>query len=70
MGGFPRALDRQTKPSDWLELVSGVKGAYPGWQKSLGPLKAYLTEELISAGRVKVLSRAHGLYQVLRRRIV
>ena len=65
-GGF-RSADQA---SESLELVSVVKGAYPEWQKSQGALKAYRTEELISTGGVKVLSKAHGIYQMLRRRIV
>jgi hypothetical protein len=43
-----------------------VNQAEPEWQKSPDTLRAYLTEELVSAGRVKVLSKAQGLYQVVR----
>jgi hypothetical protein len=62
----PGLVDRQTKPSEWLTLVSRVNQGEPEWQKSPDTLKAYLTEELVSAGRVKVLSKAQGLYQVVR----
>ena len=62
----PGLVDRQTKPSEWLHLVSRVSEAYPEWQKSPDTLRTYLTEELVSAGRVKVLSKAQGLYQVVR----
>ena len=62
----PGLLDRQTKPSEWLKLVSRVNEAEEEWQKSPDTLRAYLTEELVSAGRVKVLSKAQGLYQVVR----
>ena len=62
----PELLDRPVKPSEWLHLVSRVSEAYPDWQKSPDTLRAYLTEELVSAGRVKVISKAQGLYQVVR----
>jgi hypothetical protein len=62
----PGLVDRQTKPSEWLQLVSRVSEAYPEWQKSPDTLRTYLTEELVSAGRVKVVSKAQGLYQVVR----
>lgn len=62
----PGLVDRQTKPSEWLTLVSRVNQAEPEWQKSPDTLKAYLTEELVSAGRVLVIDRARGIYQVVR----
>ena len=62
----PGLVDRQTKPSEWLLLVSRVNEAYPEWQKSQDTLKAYLTEELVSAGRVLVIDKARGIYQVVR----
>jgi len=62
----PGLLDRQTKPSEWLQLVSRVKEAYPEWQKSPDTLRTYLTEELVSAGRVLVIDKARGIYQVVR----
>jgi len=65
-GGF-RSADQA---SESLELVFVVNAAYPEWQKSQGALNAYRAEELITTGWVKVLSKAHGIYQMLRRRIV
>jgi len=62
----PGLVDRQTKPSEWLLLVSRVNQAEPEWQKSPDTLKAYLTEELVSAGRVLVIDKARGIYQVVR----
>lgn len=62
----PGLLDRQTKPSEWLQLVSRVNEAYPEWQKSQDTLRTYLTEELVSAGRVLVIDKARGIYQVVR----
>ena len=62
----PGLADRQTKPSEWLLLVSRVNQAEPEWQKSPDTLKAYLTEELVSAGRVIAVDRARGVYQVVR----
>ncbi len=62
----PGLLDRQTKPSEWLQLVSRVNQAEEEWQKSPDTLRAYLTEELVSAGRVLVIDKARGVYQVVR----
>jgi hypothetical protein len=62
----PGLLDRQTKPSEWLQLVSRVNQAEEEWQKSPDTLRAYLTEELVSAGRVLVIDKARGIYQVVR----
>ena len=62
----PGLVDRQTKPSEWLSLVSRVNQGEPEWQKSPDTLKAYLTEELVSAGRVLVIDKARGIYQVVR----
>ena len=62
----PGLLDRPIKSSEWLHLVSRVSEAYPEWQKSPDTLKAYLTEELVSAGRVIAVDRARGVYQVVR----
>jgi len=62
----PGLLDRQTKPSEWLQLVSRVNQGIPEWQKSPDTLRAYLTEELVSAGRVLVIDKARGIYQVVR----
>lgn len=62
----PGLVDRQTKPSEWLQLVSRVNEAYPEWQKSQDTLRTYLTEELVSAGRVLVIDKARGIYQVVR----
>jgi len=59
-------LDRQTKPSEWLKLVSRVNEAEEEWQKSTDTLRAYFTEELVSAGRVLVIDKARGIYQVVR----
>ena len=62
----PGFADRQTKPSEWLQLVSRVNQGEPEWQKSPDTLRAYFTEELVSAGRVLVIDRARGVYQVVR----
>jgi len=43
-----------------------VNQAEPEWQKSPDTLRTYLTEELVSAGRVNVVSKARGIYQVVR----
>ncbi len=62
----PGLVDRQTRPSEWLQLVSRVNEAEEEWQKSPDTLRAYLTEELVSAGRVLVIDKARGVYQVVR----
>ncbi len=62
----PGLLDRQTRPSEWLQLVSRVNEAVEEWQKSPDTLRAYLTEELVSAGRVIAVDKARGVYQVVR----
>jgi len=62
----PGLVSRPTRFSEWLQLVSRVNQAEEEWQKSPDTLRAYLTEELVSAGRVKVVSKAQGLYQVVR----
>ncbi len=62
----PGFADRQTKPSEWLQLVSRVNQGEPEWQKSPDTLRAYFTEELVSAGRVLVIDKARGVYQVVR----
>ena len=62
----PGLVDRQTKPSEWLLLVSRVNQGEPEWQKSPDTLKAYLTEELVSAGRVIAVDKVRGVYQVVR----
>jgi hypothetical protein len=62
----PGLLDRQTRPSEWLQLVSRVNEAEEEWQKSPDTLRAYLTEELVSAGRVIAVDKARGVYQVVR----
>ena len=62
----PGLVDRQTKPSEWLQLVSRVNEAHEEWQKSPDTLRAYFTEELVSAGRVIAVDKARGVYQVVR----
>ena len=62
----PDLVDRQVKPSEWLQLVARVNISEPEWQKAPDTLRAYLTEELVSAGRVLVIDRARGIYQVVR----
>lgn len=61
----PGLLERQIKPGEWLELVSRVNQAEPEWQKTPETLKNYLTDELVSAERVKVINKARGIYQVV-----
>lgn len=58
--------ERQITPKEWAHLVGRVNQAEPEWQKSLDTLRAYLTEELVSAGRVLVIDKARGIYQVVR----
>jgi hypothetical protein len=58
--------ERQITPKEWAQLVGRVNQAYPEWQKSPETLRTYLTEELVSAGRVLVIDKARGIYQVLR----
>jgi hypothetical protein len=62
----PMVLERQIKPGEWLDLVSRVNQAGTEWKKTPATLKAYLTEELVSAGRVLVIDKARGIYQVVR----
>ena len=62
----PGLLDRPVKPSEWLQLVARVNQGEPEWQKSPDTLRTYLTEELVSAGRVLVIDKARGIYQVVR----
>ncbi len=62
----PDLVDRQVKPSEWLQLVARVNISEPEWQKAPDTLRAYLTEELVSAGRVLVIDKARGIYQVVR----
>ena len=62
----PDLVERQVKPSEWLQLVARVNIAEPEWQKSEDTLKAYLTKELVSAGRVIAVNKAQGVYQVVR----
>ena len=58
--------DRQIKRKEWLELVQRVSPGKDEWPKSADTLWAYLTKELVSAGRVSAVSPAQGIYQVLR----
>ena len=58
--------ERQITPKEWHQLVSRVNEAYPEWQKTPDTLRTYLTEELVSAGRVLVIDKARGIYQVVR----
>ena len=62
----PELLDRQTRPGEWREYVARVNQGEKEWQKSPETLNAYFTQELVSAGRVKVVSKAQGVYQVVR----
>ena len=62
----PDLVERQVKPSEWLQLVARVNIAEPEWQKSEDTLKSYLTKELVSAGRVIAVNKAQGVYQVVR----
>jgi hypothetical protein len=58
-------LERQIKPGEWLQLVSRVNQVETEWQKSPETLRACLAEELVSAGRVRVVSKAKGFYQIM-----
>ena len=62
----PGLVDRQTKPSEWLQLVSRVNQGEPEWQKSPDTLRTYFTEVLVSAGKVIAVDKARGVYQVVR----
>ena len=62
----PDVKERQITPKEWAHLVGRVNEAYPEWQKSPQTLRTYLTEELVSAGRVLVIDKARGIYQVVR----
>jgi len=62
----PDVKERQITPKEWLQLVSRVNQGEPEWHKSADTLRAYLTEELVSAGRVLVIDKARGVYQVVR----
>ena len=62
----PDVKERQITPKEWAHLVGRVNQAEPEWQKSPDTLRAYLTEELVSAGRVLVIDKARGIYQVVR----
>ena len=61
----PGLVDRQIKRKEWLELVQRVSPGKDEWPKSADTLWSYLTKELVSAGRVSVVSPAQGIYQVL-----
>ena len=62
----PDVKERQITPKEWLELVARVNQAFPEWQKSADVLRGYLKDELVSAGRVLVIDKARGVYQVVR----
>ena len=62
----PDLVDRQIKRKEWLELVQRVSPGKDEWPKSADTLWAYLTKELVSAGRVSAVSPAQGIYQVVR----
>ena len=62
----PDVKERQITPKEWAQLVGRVNQAEPEWQKSPDTLRTYLTEELVSAGRVLVIDKARGIYQVVR----
>lgn len=62
----PDVRERQITPKEWAHLVGRVNQAEPEWQKSADTLRAYLTEELVSAGRVLVIDKTRGIYQVVR----
>lgn len=62
----PGVKERQITNQEWLTLVGRVNQAEPEWQKSPDTLKGYLKRELVSAGRVDVIDKARGIYQVLR----
>ena len=61
----PDVKERQITPKEWLQLVSRVNQGEPEWQKSSDTLRAYLTDELVSAGRVIAVDKARGVYQVV-----
>ena len=62
----PELLDRQIRPGEWVEYVARVNQGEKEWQKKPETLRAYLTEELVSAGRVLVINKDKGIYQVVR----
>ena len=62
----PGVKGRQITPREWLQLVARVSASYPEWPKSADALRGYLKDELVSAGRVEVVSPLKGIYQVFR----
>ena len=62
----PDVKERQITPKEWARLVGRVNQGEPEWQKCPETLRAYLTEVLVSAGRVKVINKVQGIYQVVR----
>ena len=62
----PGVKGRQITPREWLQLVARVSASYPEWPKSADALRGYLKDELVSAGRVEVVSPLKGIYQVVR----
>ncbi len=62
----PELLDRQIRPGEWREYVARVNQGEKEWQKSPETLNAYFTQELVSAGRVLVINKDKGIYQVVR----
>ncbi len=61
----PDVKERQITLKEWLELVARVNQGEPEWKKPDLVLRGYLKELLVSAGRVKVISKAKGVYQVV-----
>ena len=61
----PELLDRQIRPGEWREYVARVNQGEKEWKKSPETLNAYFTQELVSAGRVLVINKDKGIYQVI-----
>ena len=61
----PHVKERQITLKEWLQLVARVNQGDSEWQKSVEVLRGYLKDVLVSAGRVLVIDRARGIYQVV-----
>jgi len=62
----PDVKERQIRLGEWVELVARVNQGEPEWQKPELVLRGYLKVELVSAGRVLVINKEKGIYQVVR----
>lgn len=61
----PDVKERQISLGEWVQLVARVNQGEPEWQKPELVLRGYLKGELVSAGRVLVINKEKGIYQVI-----